>query len=308
VMRVVADVGGTNSRLALSQSGAVIVETIRSYANDDWDNFAAVLTDFLSVVGAKPSEMVVAVAGPVNSGVAKLTNRNWTFYADTLADEFGLSCVSLLNDLTALGYAAPTLNAEQLAHLNGDTAALAGNYQALVVGIGTGFNVAPVVMTHIGIHCPKAEVGHISLPTSVQASLLAYDVPANPFTTVEDLFSGRGFEAYCRLATGDYTLQGRGAISSYGSHGAEAITKAINQYAEALGWLLRDLALSFMCQSGIFLAGSVTRSVMNCAEFHCLSIFNKPCRIRKNTVQPISIINDDFAALFGCATLDTAQS
>lgn len=301
-MRIVADVGGTNSRLALSQSGRVLMGSIRSYANADWGSFDAVLSDFLGEFKTKPSEMVVAVAGPVNAGIATLTNRDWTFCSDALGAKYSLSNVSLLNDLSALGYAAPTLNAAQLMHLNGSPPASKDSYQSLVIGIGTGFNVAPVVMTSGGFHCPRAEAGHISLPSSVQASLSDHDVPLAPFATVEDLFSGRGFEAFCRHATGDHHLLGRAVISQYSAQDADALTAAVDHYAEALGWLLRDLALAYMCQSGIFLAGSVARSVMTCAARQCTDVFNKPCPIRQNPPPPIAAINEDFAALFGCAT------
>ena len=76
-MRLVADIGGTNARVALSHGGLILAETVHHYANDEWDSLYAVLKDFLKTSEVQPDEMVIAVAGPVSSGRARLTNRDW---------------------------------------------------------------------------------------------------------------------------------------------------------------------------------------------------------------------------------------
>ena len=66
-MRLVGDVGGTNTRLALSKAGQILPHTTKSYSNVDWDSFYDVLATYLAAsTYAHPVEMVIAVAGPVH--------------------------------------------------------------------------------------------------------------------------------------------------------------------------------------------------------------------------------------------------
>lgn len=302
VIRLVADVGGTNSRLALSQAGGIRDETIKSYPNAKWDNLYAVIDAFLSQDGIEtPSEMVIAFAGPVRGNQALLTNRDWTVDAGKLRQDFACDDVHILNDLTALGYAVPVLKAEQLRCLSAGMGKQTGLAQSLVVSIGTGFNVSPV-LEHAGkVLCPAVEAGHVSMPLNVVKKLHDFGFSTQRFPTAETLFSGRGFETFCREMTGQAKLDGPAAVASYGVPGAEKTTAAIDQYSTVLGHLLRDLSLAYMPSSGIYLAGSVARSVVNVSPRHCIDIFQKPCSIRANAIPIVWAITDDAAALFGCA-------
>jgi glucokinase len=67
-----------------------------------------------------PDEIGIAVAGPVQSGKATLTNRNWTIVDNELVQKFGCKRAVLLNDLTALGYAVPRLSTDQTIHIHGN--------------------------------------------------------------------------------------------------------------------------------------------------------------------------------------------
>ncbi|MFT5744521.1 MAG: glucokinase [Paracoccaceae bacterium] len=300
-MRLVADVGGSNCRFALSRSRQVLADTARNYSNSDWGSFDAVLGDYLARATALPTDMVFAVAGPVHGKTAQLTNRNWGFDADKLARDFGVARVNLLNDLTALGYAVPVLSASQLHRIDAGSANQSGAYQALVVGIGTGFNVSPVLQIGDKTLCPSVEAGHVSLPSSIDRMLRQQGLPADDFTTVEDLFSGRGFEKFCRLATGKAQLGGKDAIALYGCQGAGDVTATIDLYAEMMGWLLRDLSLAYLPLSGFYLAGSVARAVLSVASAPCISVLQGACPIKKYAQVPLSIVTDDHAALWGCA-------
>ena len=301
-MRLVADVGGTNTRLALSETGIVFRETLQSYRNADWDNLGHVIASYLSAPAiAAPSELVVAVAGPVHGRSAVLTNRNWEIDADHLMTRFGCDRAALLNDLTALGYSVPGLRPDQLRKICDGTSNQLGISQSLVVGIGTGFNVSPVLQGPDTLICPVAEAGHVSMPNRIASELSLHGIEPGRFATVEELFSGRGFAEFCRHLTGQPTLEGTIAMASYGASGADEITRAIDAYSALLGWLLRDLSLAYMAFSGIYLAGSVGRSVVAAAPGPCTQVLTRPCRIRNDANAMLWTIEDDGAALSGCA-------
>jgi len=300
-----ADIGGTNARLALADVSGPLGETIRSYRNDDFESFDDVLAQYLKTVsGARIMRMVVAVAGPVTGRTGRLTNRDWTFSADSLEQSIGAIRVDIINDLTALGYAVPDLRREHLRALVGDGAKPAAHQTMLVVGIGTGFNVSPVIPVGGNVICPSVEAGHASMPLAV----IHQGDPwingfADEFPTVEHLFSGRGFRRFL-----DLTLDEVGVRSKpLGADGSGEAPAPIDLYAMLIGRLLRDLSMAYLPTGGIFLAGGVARSIMSTAAVHQFAgVFSEPSRFLA-TPPPVWTIIEDSAALYGCAYVAAHQ-
>lgn len=301
-MRLVADVGGTNSRLALSQAGQILDHTTKSYSNVNWDSLYAVIADYLSLeyVG-HPSEMVIAVAGPVHGNRALLTNRDWVIETLQLTEIFGGVSAHLLNDLTALGYAIPNLKPNQLQCISEGAGQSSELSKSLVVGVGTGFNVSPVLQMAGSILCPAVEAGHVSMPLNIVKELKELGFDTDEFPTVEALFSGRGFVAFCRKITQRPTLDGPQAISIYGAPEDTEITAAIDHYSSLLGHLLKDLSLAYMPSAGIYFTGSVARSVLTKSPSECVKILRRPCNILAVNNTSVWMIQDDLVALTGCA-------
>ena len=300
-LRLVADIGGTNARLALSLGGAILPDTVKTYSNDQWDSLYAVIGAFLAGRDGLVSEMVIAVAGPVTGSAARLTNNDWQIEVSGLQSLFQCEQAKLLNDLNALGYAAPFLTKDQLRLVSAGNDPEVGMSQSLVVGVGTGFNVSPVAEKAGMLFCSAVEAGHITLPLSVSGALADLGISADQFDTIELLFSGRGLTKFCRAITGDQSINGPDAIAAFGQVGAEATTLAISQYAGLLGRLLSDLSMAYMPTSGIFLAGSVARAIMQVASADCIEALRQPARVCANFKPPVWIIENDTAALLGCA-------
>lgn len=300
-MRLVADIGGTNARVALCANGGVDHGSVARFTNAEWDSLDDVLRAFCR---AHPDtvidEMVIAVAGPVHAGRAKLTNRNWTIIADDLAQSFSCRRVVLLNDLGALGYAVPLLGTDQVTKICGQDIPDDPNGQALIVGIGTGFNISQVITKDQCTVCPPAEAGHISMPSAIASRLDDYACNPKRFPTVETLFSGRGLTAFCRQMTGSDYVSGESAIKNYGDPAEAKITDAIDTYASLLGLLLRDLSLSYMPSRGTFLAGSVGRAIARCAPDPMINVFQESCKFRLHSNPTIFVAEEDSAALLGC--------
>ncbi|MEY8842666.1 glucokinase [Cribrihabitans sp. XS_ASV171] len=280
--RLVADIGGTNARLAIAQAGAVRPGSERRYANDGFAGFEDLAARYLSETQPGPlSEIVVAVAGPVGPGTAQLTNRGWGFDAAALAHRFGAPQVLLMNDLAALGQALGSLGAGGLRTVcEGDDS---GGTQALVAGIGTGFNTSLVLFRGGDAFCARAETGHVSLPHPVAAALKDRFGDAAPdFPTVEECFSGRGFAR----------LQGTSG---------EDIT---GFYGHLIGLLARELRLAFMPDAGLYFAGSVARAILTDGGATAFgAAFHAPAPVPLGAPPPVRMIMDDMAALKGCASV-----
>ncbi len=304
-MRLVADIGGTNTRLALTGPNTAEVESPRGYRNADYACFEDVILAFFDEVGTCiPEQIVVAMAGPVNGNRGRLTNLDWVIDGAALSSRFSGATVCIINDLTALGHAAFHLQLAQLVSLVTNDAPRSRQRQALVVGIGTGFNVSPAIDLGDQTVCLPVEAGHTSLYASVSAELdnLKPGLSA-AFSTVETLFSGRGRRRFLSLLTDETVASATPYIAKTGRPGNEEFDAVLDSYAHLIGVLLRELKVAYLPTGGIFLAGGVARSslVGERAGICCSALLHDNEYV---SLSPsVWIVDDDAAALTGCASL-----
>lgn len=300
---LLGDVGGTNARLAIARNGSIDTQTVTRFRGDDYATFDDVVRQFLREQDQpRISGVCVAVAGPVSGGRAQLTNRNWDFDQDRLARLTDADHVRLLNDLTALGYATPTLGGDGLATLRTAPADRARNGQALVVNLGTGFNVCAVRSLPGGaITALEAEEGHTRLPANIYLRLLeAVGAEAMAgFHSTEEAFAGRGLSRLHAALTGTPPIRSE-EIARAADAGDGPANATYDLFTDLVGHLCRELALRFMPLEGLFLAGSVGRSIADRMDRFEASFLAEPYmrHIPENT--PIFLIRDDMAALHGC--------
>lgn len=288
---LVADVGGTNCRLALADAGGVRADTVRRFRNDDFASFADLARGYISDQPILASA-AIAIAGPVGKGEGRLTNRDWHFDAERLAAELSLPRVHLLNDLEALGHAICVLPDASLTHLSGTPSP--DEPQALVVGLGTGFNVA---LTHrpSGVVF-SAEMGHARLPHSVESIVAEAINDSDVFDTVEHLLAGRGLAKLHKARTG-HSCDPEHVEAADG--GAETLALA----ARALGGLVREMAYLYLPEGGIYFNGSLARTLMSgdTRDLALAPLLNETGFGGRMSGIPTYLLNDDASALHGCA-------
>ncbi|MGZ3215021.1 glucokinase [Paracoccus sp. T5] len=300
---LLGDVGGTNARLAIARNGSIDASTVTRFKGDDFASFDDVVRQFLAEQhGPHISSMCIAVAGPVSGGRARLTNRDWFFDEDNLARLADADQARLINDLTALGFATPALAGDGVAVLREAPQDRARNGQALVVGLGTGFNVCAVrVLPGGAITALEAEEGHTHLPANIMWRLIdrvGADA-ARGFFSTEETFAGRGLSRLHAAMTGTHPVRSEDIAHAVEAGDAQAIA-TYDFFTELVGLLCRELALRFMPLEGMFLAGSVGRSIADRMDrFQPAFLAQEHMRhIPENT--PIFLIRDDMAALHGC--------
>ena len=138
------DVGGTNTRLGLFEKTPSRPRLVaaRDFTTLDFADLPSMITAFLraeSLTDVPIASACVGVAGPVMGDTASLTNIPWRVDAHDVARAFGLSHVRLLNDLEAMAYAVPVLNASEIHVLQqGQPARGAGNIAVIAAGTGLG--------------------------------------------------------------------------------------------------------------------------------------------------------------------------
>lgn len=309
---LVADVGGTNARLALARDGAIQPATVARFRGEDHARFDDVLRLYLQQQG-NPSirAACVAVAGPVSGGQARLTNRAWAICEQELCQTIGTDRAVLINDMIALGHAVWSDTRAGARHLRTPPQQAPGNGQKLVVNAGTGFNVCAVRQPQgKAATCLEAEEGHAGLPLSVWRLLAKHGVGSarlEDFTTNEDLFCGRGLarlhDALHGALHGSSTGLRAEDVVAAAQAGDAAAERTSALFAEMFGLLCRDLSLRFMPRDGLYLTGSVARSITRHLTPFLDAFDADPKRMAFLPDMPLAMIENDLAALEGCLSV-----
>jgi glucokinase len=306
---MVADVGGTNTRVALAEGRLVDATSVRRYRNAEHPGLDSVLRTYAAEAGGAACDgAAVAVAGPVREGVGVLTNLDWRIDGPTLSRATGAGRTAILNDMQAQGHAlgalAPGAVTEVVAGPDAGPDAA-----KLVVNVGTGFNASPVVQGPVGRVVPASECGHANLPIRNEAELrlCRFVETAHGFPAIEDVLSGRGLErvyAWLGHEAGDPREARAAEIMALLNRGDERARETARVFVKILGTVCGNLSLVHLPFGGVFLVGGVARAFRDhLAAFGFEEAFRDKGRFAgfmRNF--RISMVEDDNAALTGLAS------
>ncbi len=256
---LLADIGGTTSRLARAGSDGVPFD-IRIESNDSYASPEELLRAYLeSVAGPKPKFAALAVAGPIDGDAVRLTNRDWQLSATGLKATFGFEHVRLINDFAALAHGIPLLKRDDLMEL-GTGRAVAGA-PMLVCGPGTGLGTALILPRGDSYEVLPSEAGHIRLGavTTDEARVVAHMVRDFGAVSVEHVLSGAGLARLHRILTGE-TSNSMNIIKA-ALQGQKSERESCHVFLRLLGRVLGDLTLAFDAKGGVFVAGGVGRAM-----------------------------------------------
>ena len=306
---LVADIGGTNTRVALADGRNVLEPTIRRYANSDFPGLESVLRRYISDEGGvDPIAACVAVAGPVRDGRATMTNLDWAIDKTTLARATKAETVAILNDLQAQGHALGFLDPGNIRTI---LPAPASSAQAakLVIGVGTGFNAAPVFDLDGGRIVTPSESGHANLPirNEMELRLCQFVSNAHGFPAVEDVLSGRGLErvyAFLGNEAGDpREAAAHDIMAGCADRSDPRAVAAAKLFTRILGTVCGNLSLIQLPFGGVYLVGGVARAFApHLTEFGFGDAFRDKGRFAGFMANfAVHVIEDDYAALTGSA-------
>lgn len=259
---LVADIGGTRARFALlDESGAP--DRVRILAVADFSGPAAAIQAYLTEVGGPALQAAaIALAGPVQNEVVRLTNGAWTFARADLMAELGLSRLLLLNDFTALALSLPQLAAADLRQVGGGVPV--ERAPKAVLGPGTGLGVSGVLFDRGHWLALTGEGGHCSLAAADarESTILALARREFEHVSAERLLSGSGLPLLYRLVA---EVDGRrGEPLSTAEIVARAITgndvqcrAVIDTFCAMLGSVAGNLALTLGAQGGVYVGGGI---------------------------------------------------
>lgn len=306
---LVADIGGTNTRVALAEGSRILPQTVRRYANADHPGLQAVLERYIADEGGVDTAAAcVAVAGPVRGGAATMTNLDWTIDVATVARATRAETVAILNDLQAQGHALGHVPQDKLRTvLPGPDAA--ADASKLVIGIGTGFNAAPVLEGAAGRIVPASECGHANFPvqTAQDWEMAQYLRKEHGFAATEEVLSGRGLsQVYAFLshqAGDDRRARSSEVLAAYADCSDPRAREAIDIFVRTLGAVAGNLCLIQLPFGGVYLVGGMARAFAPYLDQHGFAAAFRD----KGRFSPfmdsfaVHVVEDDYAALAGCA-------
>ncbi|MDA7592357.1 glucokinase [Rhodobacteraceae bacterium] len=313
---LVADIGGTNSRLAIAITSKkdkdIILENIQKFKNSDFNNFEEVIEKYLSSSNDNLiSRMCIAAAGIISEDNVEMSNLNWKITVPSLQKTSDINSILIINDLQAQGYALDFIKSKDLEKL------IEGNYSTaktdtkLVCGMGTGFNVAIAYQTAFGTFVPASEYGHARTTTAneQQKHIVKQLEENSSFISYENILAGSGLN---RL---DKVLNRREDRSPSDILEAAKVgdLKAKNvgsQLAGFAGQAFGDFALMNMALGGVYLIGGVARAMRPYLkeENFKQNFYNRGNFSEIMKKISVHLILDDYAALKGCANYSTILS
>lgn len=293
-----ADVGGTNLRVAVAERGAL--QALQTFASEEVSDPGRILADYARATGGL-RHAVIALAGPIDGERFSLTNRDWSSSSGELRKQLAMERVVVVNDFAAMAHSVTGLTKDDLVPVRGGTPAPDGN--VLVCGPGTGFGVSVLVkQSEVAI---ATEAGHMRLGAvsdeefRIFAGLQQEGAPL----AIEQVLSGRGLVALDRSLNG--TQRRPGDILAAVAAREAGAGRTLRIFMQIFGRVVGDLALAFDARGGVFIGGGLglaLRPYYAAPEFHAAYEEHQPYTDRLRKI-PISLVSHPYPGLLGAAQI-----
>ena len=262
--RLIADVGGTNARFALS-SRPDDFAAIQVLACAQYPTLADAVIAYLREAGdPQVQDAVIAIATPLLGDEVRMTNHQWSFSIEQTRRQLKLRTLLVVNDFSALAMSLPFLPPAQLRRLDRHEEKREG--VKAVVGPGTGLGVAALVPTASGWQAVATEGGHVTLApaSALEADILRLLWKTYAHVSAERLVSGTGIPLlYRSLCAIEGSVPQEGADDAAGVVAlADAATgatakQALTLFSKLLGGVAGNVALTFGSTGGLYIGGGV---------------------------------------------------
>jgi len=310
---LVADIGGTNGRFGLVDTSVhgkgYQAEQQISLPSGNYPTLADMIRAYCDQAGiSMPKFACLAIAGPIQDGRVKVTNLQWEFVIAELRDELGMQALDIINDYSALAYAAPHLQAQDKVTLY--DVEPKPHSPLGVMGPGTGFGAALLAPISSGWKIIPTESGHCSFAptTELEIEILKHLRQRFEHVSIEHILSGQGLVSlYQSIAAirGQTTETLTPAdVSTRGLANSDPLChEALESFCHILGSVAGDKALSWGAMGGIYLGGGIVPKI---ADFLPQTDFIKRYT-NKGVMQqyvsdiPVHMVTNDKAALIGTA-------
>jgi glucokinase len=328
------DIGGTKTILRLVESSESLgLRTLseESYRSGDFPDLVPMVQQFLAKANSStPEKACFAIAGPVVTNTARLTNLAWYLDIERLAQELGILSISLINDFAAVGYGIFGLTKQDLLTLQ------VGKHQPeapmAVIGAGTGLGQGFLIKQGNHYQVFPSEGGHADFAprNELEFQLLKYllDKHGIQRASVERVVSGLGITSIYqflrdrKLATEspeiaqivrtweqeagqpEKTVDPGAAIGSAALAKCDRLSEQTMQlFIEAYGAEAGNLALKLLPYGGLYIAGGIAPKILTLLQNSSFLLnFTQKGRMRSLLEEiPVHIILNQQVGLIGAA-------
>jgi len=266
--RLVGDIGGTHTRLALFSPSSGRLTAVQTYVNRDHEGLEAIIAAWLDdLPEPAPAHCCLAVAAPPFDDRVDMLNVDWSFSVSALSGRFGFTHMRCINDFEGNAYALPYLasgDREQLhAGRPGDCRKLA------TLGPGTGLGGATLDFCLDTPVASASEPGHMGLSpaTELEYAIFRAVSPGHGEIHAEMLLSGPGLQ---RLYTALAAVRGEELaalapeeISTAALTGESGLAEeALATFCNLLGSICGDYVLATGSYGGLYLAGGIVPRIL----------------------------------------------
>lgn len=306
--RLVADVGGTNTRIAVYDPTTDTLLHRVNYQNRDFDQFSDLLTHWQADLDSKPSLGCIAIAAPLTGDRIAMVNMPWAFYRQDIASQLQLDRLVWLNDFESNAHALHSLQSSQLVSVQEGNNPMAGPLATL--GPGTGLGGATVTEAGNIVRVQASEPGQMGLSPAKELELELFTALLKQHDNIyaELLLSGPGLvrihQTLCKIYDRETTALTPDQISTAALSGSDESCKTtLRLFCDLLGSACGDFVLATGAYGGLYLAGGIVPKILPLlleSDF-CLRFKQKGAMIEQLGRVPIVMINSDDTGLIGAA-------
>ena len=266
---LIADIGGTNARFAMAETGSIQPTNIRNLAVDDFESIELAIKQYLDDLGSDvPNQCCIAIACPTHNDTISMTNNGWVFSKRNLQDHFGIEQLSVINDYAAMAYAAANWKDDQLIKVGRGEPL--DDFPIAVLGAGTGLGVSGLVRSGGATIPLVTEGGHVDFaPTTEQeVAILRWLLKRYERVSAERLVSGMGiqniYQALAELRGSPVERMSPAEISRLAFEERDQFAlETLEQFCKIYGSVAGNLALSYGAQGGVFVTGGIVPKMLD---------------------------------------------
>ena len=323
-MILAGDIGGTKALLQLAavRQGRLTPVLERRYAVASFADFSAMLARFLDECRAhrgRDAHLASAcfgAAGPASDNRIQMTNLPWRLDAGTIAAQFGIARVRLVNDFEAAAAGVEALAPGEVATLQpGEPLPQAAR---VVIGAGTGLGVAYALPQGKRYRIIAGEGGHAGFAPADAEQMRLWQALHAQFgrVSVEHVVSGPGLvRIYEFLRAGRpqapelrerVRSEGAAAVARHALQQNDALAcQALDLFIACYGAAAGDHALALTARGGVYVAGGIARKIFSrLAAGGFIAAFSaKGAHAQLNLRIPVKVVMTERLGLLGAALI-----
>lgn len=316
---VAVDIGGTHARFAVAEIEGGRVSSLGETCTLKTVEHASLQTaweEFGERAGRSlPRAAGIAIAGPVQGDVLKLTNCPWVIRPTLIPEKLGVERYSLVNDFGAVSHAVAQVGDDSFRHVCGPEVALPSEGVISVIGPGTGLGVGQLLRRGGAYHVIETEGGHIDFAPldTLEDAILAQLRKRYRRVSVERLASGPGLanihDALAAIEHRPVRSRDEKELWAAALAGEDSLAAAaLDRFCLTLGAIAGDIALAQGAAAvvvagglGLRLADHLPRSGFS-ARFIAKGRFE-----RRMDDMPVKLITHPQPGLLGAAAAFAAE-